>query len=197
MSAPNSQREPGTVQKAAQGRRRARDGARPAIDRVCDEHIFDVYAFIACHGLSRQDAEDLTQATFERAVRAWPRYDPTRASAKTWLLAIARNVLIDHHRRRRTHPIVLADTDSSMEPAPSEVVGAQAQPGLPDQLEDALRSLSAREQEVIALRFAGDLDCADIATMLRISHANVQQISSRALRKLRGHLQDPAEQSPS
>ena len=44
--------------------------------------------------------EDLTQATFERALRAWARFDPSRASARTWLLAIARKLLVDHIRRR-------------------------------------------------------------------------------------------------
>jgi DNA-directed RNA polymerase specialized sigma24 family protein len=41
---------------------------------------------------------------------------------------------------------------------------------------------------VIALRFGGDLSGPEIAAMLDLSLANVQQIASRALRKLRSEL---------
>src|SRR5690348_157192 len=69
--------------------------------RVYDEHVWRVYGFLAYRLGDRDTAEDLTQATFERALRAWSRFDPRRASESTWLLAIARNLLIDHYRRDR------------------------------------------------------------------------------------------------
>ena len=76
--------------------------------RVYDEHVWRVYGFFAYRVGHQDAAEDLTQATFERALRAWSRFDPRRASESTWLLAIARNLLIDHYRRDRsslTEPI--------------------------------------------------------------------------------------------
>ncbi len=66
---------------------------------VYDEHVWDVYGFLGYRLSSREEVEDLVQATFERALRAWGRFDPERASARTWLLAIAQNLLIDHYRR--------------------------------------------------------------------------------------------------
>src|SRR5437016_11643108 len=70
--------------------------------RVYDEHVWRVFGFLAYRVRDRGVAEDLTQATFERALRAWGRFDPRRGSETTWLLAIARNLLIDHHRRDRS-----------------------------------------------------------------------------------------------
>src|SRR3954452_18500972 len=69
---------------------------------VYDEHVWQVYGFFAYRLRARADAEDLTQQTFERALRAWGRYDASRASIATWLLVIARNLLIDHLRADRT-----------------------------------------------------------------------------------------------
>ena len=66
--------------------------------RVYDEHLRHVYGFLAYRLRDRDLAEDLTQATFERALRAWPRFDPKKASERTWLLTIARNRAIDHLR---------------------------------------------------------------------------------------------------
>lgn len=45
---------------------------------VYDEHIWQVYGFFAYRLHSRADAEDLTQQTFERALRSWHRYDASR-----------------------------------------------------------------------------------------------------------------------
>src|SRR5436305_7982102 len=77
--------------------------------RVYDEHVRRVYGFLAYRVEDRDTAEDLTQATFERALRAWSRFDPRRASEITWLLAIAHNLLIDYHRRSRAVPVDVID----------------------------------------------------------------------------------------
>ena len=71
--------------------------------RVYEDAVWRVYGFLAYRVGDRDVAEDLTQTTFERALRAWGRFDPRRGSEATWLLAIARNVLIDHLRRGRPH----------------------------------------------------------------------------------------------
>lgn len=53
------------------------------------------------------------------------------------------------------------------------------------ELVSALGRLGEREREVLALRYGGDLTGPEIAELLGLSVANVQQISSRALRTLR------------
>src|ERR687897_43401 len=86
-----------------------------------EEHVWRVYGFFGYRLGSREDAEDLTQLTFERALKAWDRFDGRRASASTWLMAIARNLLVDHYRRggsEREEPIEsedLAETSLGIE----------------------------------------------------------------------------------
>ena len=46
---------------------------------VYDEEVWRVYGYFAYRLRSRSDAEDLTQLTFERALKAWDRFDPSRA----------------------------------------------------------------------------------------------------------------------
>ena len=53
-----------------------------------------------------------------------------------------------------------------------------------------LSMLSEREREVVAMRYGADLSTAEIARLLGLSDANVLQISSRALRRLRMELSD-------
>jgi RNA polymerase sigma-70 factor (ECF subfamily) len=151
--------------------------------RVYEEQIWAVYGFLAYRCSDRATAEDLTQATFERALRAWSRFDPRRASERTWLLAIARNLLIDHARSSRSVPAAEID-----EQALPTVPGPEEQTAGSPELAAALELLSLRDREVLALRFGGDLTGAEIAAMLDLSLANVQQILSRTLRKLRESL---------
>ena len=158
-----------------------------ALARVFDEHVWDVYAFAAYRLGNRADAEDVTQQTFERALKAWGRFDPGRATPRTWLLAIARNLVIDHHRRDRSslhRPIGEGGVAEEDLPAAREETA-----GVSPELAAAFDTLSARDREVVALRFGGDLRGPEIAEMLDLKLATVQQILSRSLRRLRAELE--------
>lgn len=81
----------------------ARDGDRIALAAAIRAGQPDVWRLCA-HLVDRGEADDLTQETFLRAVRALPAYR-AEASGRTWLLAIARRACADalrsRHRRRR------------------------------------------------------------------------------------------------
>jgi RNA polymerase sigma-70 factor (ECF subfamily) len=165
--------------------------ARPPRDfsAVYDEHIWQVYGFFAYRMRSRADAEDLTQLTFERALKSWGRYDPSRAGIATWLLAIARNLLVDHHR---------ADRSARQQPLDDLGDGHRAlvdpgdapDLGLDPALDRALASLGPRDREIVALRFGGELSGPEIAEATGLSLANVQQILSRSLRRMRSVIEE-------
>ncbi|MFN2628762.1 MAG: RNA polymerase sigma factor [Gaiellaceae bacterium] len=152
---------------------------------IYDEHVWRVFGFFAYRLERRADAEDLTQMTFERAVRAWGRYDPTKGAVATWLLAIAQNLLIDHHRRRPASPPLPISGEGIAESLLPSTPGPETNLGLDPALSAALARLGERERQVIALRFGGDLRGPEIAELLGLSLDNVQQILSRTLRKLR------------
>jgi RNA polymerase sigma-70 factor (ECF subfamily) len=161
----------------------------PDLAAAYDEHVWAVYGFFAYRVRNRADAEDLTQQTFERAVRAWHRFDPERGSLATWLLAIARNLLIDHQRASRDH------RQEPIDGVADERLGSHmAAPdlGLDPALAAALATLRPRDREIVALRYGGDLTGGEIATITGLSLANVQQILSRSLRRLRETLDDDA-----
>ncbi len=157
---------------------------------VYDEHVWRVYGFFAYRMRSRADAEDLTQQTFERALRAWSRYDPARAGVATWLLVIARNLLVDHQRAdrgARQQPLHELDDGHRALVAPTQSPDL----GIDPDLERALAGLGAREREIVALRFGGELSGPEIAEAMGLSLANVQQILSRSLRAMRALMDEP------
>ena len=171
--------------------RAAARGARSRVTReeiaeIYEEHVWKVYGFFGYRVGSRADAEDLTQLTFERALRAWGRFDPTRASARTWLMSIANNLLIDHYRRDRSARQEPIEDHLSRR----ELVTKDEDVGLSPELAAAVEELGERERELIALRFGGELTGPEIAELTGLSLANVQQILSRSLRTVRAKLEN-------
>lgn len=155
--------------------------------RVYREHVDAVYAFFA-YTLARAHAEDLTSSTFERVVRHWDRYDAAKASERTWILAIARNLLTDHFRRSRLRDGISIDEH----PALIDSLASDDEHGRRlerDEVRSWLEGLQPRERDLLALRYGADLTAKDIAALTDLTEANVHQILSRALRKLRDRAQ--------
>jgi RNA polymerase sigma-70 factor (ECF subfamily) len=159
---------------------------RPSFAAVAEQHLDDVHAYLVYLTGDRSVAEDLTAETFEKAFRSWKRYDPRRASARTWLCQIARSTALDHfrseeRRRRREGLYALREPTEAEEPIFGE--------GFSPALDSALGELSAAEREVIALRVVLDLDGETAARLLGITPTACSTRLSRALQKLQGKVE--------
>lgn len=152
--------------------------------RVYRAHVSAVYAFFA-YTVSKETAEDLTSTTFERVLKAYGRFDPRKASERTWIMTIARNALTDHFRRQAHRKAVSTDEHPLLLDRLVEADDPLARQLRVEGVTEWLRELGEREQEVLAMRFGADMPARDVADVTGLSEQNVHQISSRALRKLR------------
>ena len=151
---------------------------RPTFAEVAEEHLDDVFGYLAYLTRDRGQAEDLASSTFEKALRLWERFDPERGSSRTWLLGIARTTALDwfraeSRRRKREEAAALP-----------ERVDEVFVEGLSPALEAALATLSVGEREVLALRVVLELDGDATARVLGISPTAVSTRLSRALKRL-------------
>jgi RNA polymerase sigma factor (sigma-70 family) len=142
-----------------------------------------LFAFLAYRTGDRALAEDLLADAFERALRSRGRFNPRRGSQKTWLYAIALNLLRDHARRAAAEGRALGRVDQPS--APDELEGVERR----EALNRALGGLSAEEREAIALRFGADLSVPEMARVLGEPLTTVEGRVYRALRKLRERLE--------
>ena len=140
-----------------------------------------LFAFLAYRTGDRALAEDLLADAFERALKS--RYDRRRGSPKTWLYAIALNVLRDHARRAdaesRAYARAAPPTD-----APDRLAAIDQR----DELARAMAKLSDEEREAIALRFGAEMTVPEVAELLGERLTTVEGRVYRALRKLRDEL---------
>lgn len=144
-----------------------------------------VYNYFRFHVPLPDVAEDLTAETFFKVVRAAARFDPGKGTPKAWILAVARNVLIDWRRRARLRQYVSIGSMHDLAcdaPSPEERLLKEEEAG---RTLDALAALSVADRELIGLRYGSGLDTAEMAQILGISEGNVRTRVSRALGRLR------------
>jgi RNA polymerase sigma factor (sigma-70 family) len=156
-------------------------------ERLYAAEAAGLFSFLTYRTGDRALAEDLLADAFERALRARGRFDRRRGSEKTWLYAIALNVLRDHARRAaaegRAYDRVGSDpnvqSNSRMGSDPLAAVEHR------DELGRALAALAPEEREAIALRFGADMTVPEMAEVLREPLTTMEGRVYRALRKLR------------
>jgi len=131
----------------------------------------------------RELAEEVVQDVFAQLWRHANDYDKRRASVRTWLYAIARNRIIDAHRRAAVRP-QRTDDEHALEGA-AEVDAALDQAVLRWQVTAALSRLSPQHREVIRLAHYGGLTMREIADKTGVPIGTVKSRTSYALRHLR------------
>jgi RNA polymerase sigma-70 factor (sigma-E family) len=130
-------------------------------------------------------AEDLTQTTFVKLYRAWPRVGGGESLDRYVHRVLVRTYLDERRRPWRR--------ESSVDPLASSLEQAAPAPVTEEKLHmlAALNRLAPRQRAVLVLRFWLDLSVAEAATLLNCSEGNIKSQAARGLASLRRHL-DPA-----
>lgn len=145
----------------------------------------------------RQRAADATSITFQRALAALPNFQPQRRGEETtfrsWLMTIARNVVIDEARRER--PVTPLDDPAAqrwlIDPrrGPEDLaIGAEER----QRVAWALAHLPDTQRQIVELRLIG-MKGAEIASLLDMSESAVKTAYHRACNRLRDLLAEPAK----
>jgi RNA polymerase sigma factor (sigma-70 family) len=156
------------------------DEASLAFEALYRESRDDVYAYVAGLLRDRSAAEEVASQAFERAWRKRRQIDKRRGTPRAWLFGIARNAALDELRRRSklAHAAPEAGAnDPVANPADAAVDRAA--------LQSALDSLTARERELVALKFFAGLSNSEIAAVIRTSESNAGTRLHRVIEKLR------------
>jgi RNA polymerase sigma-70 factor (ECF subfamily) len=171
-------------------------GDARAFETLMRRHRTPVYSFLLRFTRAPARAEDLTQETFLRLVKAAAEWKPS-AAVRTWLFTIARNLATDEARRgahRATEPLDGPAREGSRSPA--ERVAAEgvapddaaAAVELRPRLEAALAALPEEQREVFLLREHAGLSFPEIAEATRSNENTVKSRLRYALLALRERL---------
>jgi RNA polymerase sigma factor (sigma-70 family) len=170
-----------------------RRGDRQAGDELFVRHFDSVYRFFG--GKVGADAEDLVQATFLACVEGQERFRQ-EAGFRTYLLAIARNLLYRHWRSRsRSGPPDFSVTSlQDLGPSPSTLMHARSEQRL---VLEGLRRIPIDLQLALELHYWERMSGPEIALVLDLPEGTVRSRLRRArealLEKLGELAQTPGE----
>lgn len=162
-----------------------------AFGALYDRYVDRIYGYALRETGHAAAAQDVTSATFERALRHIPRFQPGPNGIAPWLYRIARNEIIQQYRRnKRLSPLdgeTVADGDKLFQggrPIELAVLSGERERNL----YAALSRLSAADRDVLTLRFLEQLPTESVADILNCSRDNVYVRLHRALGRLRNLL---------
>ena len=136
-----------------------------------DRHVDAVHRFLISLNADPTDSQDALQECFVSAWRSAATYRGS-ASARSWLMTIARNALRRHHRRRAGEPASLESLDVLGEDAGWGMVeDFAARFESSEAMDRALRRVPEEQREVVVLRDLLGMSGAETADVLEIGVA--------------------------
>lgn len=170
----------------------AQRGEITAFELLYDRHRGPAYSLARRITGTDGNADDVVQETFISVWRAIERYDPRRASVRTWLMRIVHRRAIDQlrsstvHSKRRADGEGLIEDLTAKEPAPETLALASEQSGL---VRDALGELPEDQRKAIELAYFSGFSQTEIAEITGLPLGTVKGRMRLGLEKMRASLE--------
>lgn len=184
--------------QASGSRERASDDAalvavacrdRSEFARLYERYVDRLYRYALARTGSETAADDIVSETMVAALEGLARFDPTRGSFAGWLFAIAARKLADRGRRQgRVQRLVgrLRGAESAQEDTLETVIRGEDAATV----RHLLAGLSARDRELVLLRYSAGLNSTEIAEALGMSSGAARVRLMRVLQRLAAELGD-------
>jgi RNA polymerase sigma-70 factor (ECF subfamily) len=160
----------------------AKRGNSAALAEIYERHHGAVFRYVFYRVGDEATAEDLTATVFVRVVESIDRYVHRGRPLLAWLYTIARNAVIDHHRK--AGPPDALPLDERLLEADDDVDEELDKALTRRRLTVALSHLTEDQRQVIVLKFVEGLSNEDVATMLGKTVGAVKALQHRALAAL-------------
>jgi len=195
------------AQVVAQLVRRCASGDPLAWEEIVQRFHRRIYNICYRFAGSADDAQDLTQEVFIKVFRTVGSFDGEKASFNTWMTTVARNLLVDHFRKKRNDRATdsidsvqgadedgptLADRLASDGPSAQVHVESRERQ---EMVHRALRHISPDLREAVILRDLQDMDYREIAQILKVPEGTVKSRINRGRAELARLLQRTYKQA--
>ncbi len=162
---------------------RAQQRDMEAFGQLYENYFDKIYRYVVLKIGNKTEAEDMTQQVFVNALKSISSFKWRGLPFSAWLFRIAHNQVVDYFRkkaRQATTPLdkVQVISDSNPQLAVERKLDIE-------QLKLATKGLTKAQQEVISLRFAGELPIAQVAKVMGKSQGAVKALQHSAIVALR------------
>jgi RNA polymerase sigma factor (sigma-70 family) len=144
---------------------------------------------------NKEIIKDCLQEVFTKIYQYRTRLSPTD-NVRNYLMASMRNQLItvlarEKARTRRRLPHDIPNADTTERSAAAIIEEQEDERETARAVDRVLALLTERQREAIRYRYIDGLDTADICRRMSLNYQSLQNILSRALKKIREHLDVP------
>lgn len=168
---------------------RAQAGDRDAVNELVASCWSPVFRLVAYKIGNREDAKEITQETFIRAIRTLPTYQQQGHPFKTYLNHIALNLVTDFWRKKGRTPVTVDIAEYNQPVAAGDEPDAQViSSETRAEIAALLKELPAEQRQAVELRIIAGLPVRETALAMGKSDAAIKMLQQRALKNLRAML---------
>ncbi len=163
--------------------RKAQQRDQVALTQLYEENFDKIYRYVVLKIGDRTEAEDMTQQVFLNALKSISSYRFKGMPFSSWLYRIAHNQVVDYFRKKsRRVTVPLDESIAAGEDDPGQAAERKLEI---EELALATKKLTAAQQEVISLRFTGEMSVAEVARGMGKSVGAVKALQHSAIVALR------------
>jgi RNA polymerase sigma-70 factor (ECF subfamily) len=155
-----------------------------AFTQLYDAYFDKIYRYVAVRIRNEMEAEDIAQQVFMKMLQSISSYQCKGVPFSAWLYRIAHNQVIDFLRQQNKKATVdiegmpLPDTGDD----PQSIIEQQFDI---EHLKQSMKKLTPSQQEVLSLRFTGDLSIAECAQIMGKSEGAIKALQHSAVQALK------------
>lgn len=144
------------------------------ISEVYDKYVDGVFKYLYIRTENKALAEDLTSKTFEKIVKKFQTYDPTKAAISTWVYTIAGNTLTDYYRSSYSKKTTNIDMENENGMGQSNIGNKEMEKDVELSvnsiaLYEAISQLTPEEQALVHMKYTKELSYKEISAELDLS----------------------------
>jgi RNA polymerase sigma-70 factor, ECF subfamily len=163
---------------------RAQKQDNQAFAQLYEAYFDKIYRYISFRVRNEMESEDLTQQVFMKVLNSISSYQNQGVPFSSWVYRIAHNVVVDFMRQQNKKATVDIEGMQLISPAEDTQSVLEKQMDV-EEVKKASRSLTAAQQEVISLRFAGELSITECAKIMGKSEGAIKALQHSAVLALR------------
>ena len=159
---------------------------RAAFAPLYERYVDQIYGYVLSLTRDKEEAEDVTAATFVKAIEELPRFEWRGVPYSAWLYRVATNLVT--RERRRPGWVELDPHLSGGAEDPADLAGRLDRD---QEVRRAVAGLPTDQRQVVLLRFGGEMSCREIGDVMGRSEGAVKLLTFRAITALRRRLGAP------
>lgn len=165
----------------------AQEGDRDAYGKIYSQFYKRIYRYCYFNTQNRELSQDICQETFVRAWKALSGFSIKKGgSLQAFLYRIARNLIIDNSRKKKTASLENYENLASNEDLAENVDRRDEN----KKLKDAMAKLNDTDRQIITLHYFEEMSGGEIAKVVGVREGALRVRTHRIIKKLKDLMEE-------